>query len=110
MRYYIKKGGEYTFNLLGYTKEEFLNRMKETLPREYTWEDFLIDSKAFHIDHIIPQKFYLNEEEYVNKCWNLRNLRLIPAKENLSRLNKINIKLIKEYGIKDLLPSSSNPV
>tara|TARA_Y100000310_G_C20634450_1_gene790427 strand:- start:274 stop:837 length:564 start_codon:yes stop_codon:yes gene_type:complete len=110
MRYHIKKNGESTFNLLNYTKEEFLNRMKETLPEEYTWENFLKNTKAFHIDHIIPQKFYLNEEEYIVKCWNLRNLRLLPAKENLSRADEIDIKLVKKYDIEDLLPFSSNPV
>jgi hypothetical protein len=107
MRYHIKKNGERTFELLGYTREEFLNRMKETLPKEYAWEDFLSNTRAFHIDHIIQQNLYDNEKEYIEKCWNLRNLRLLPAKENISRLNKkINMKLVEEYEIMDLLPKS----
>jgi hypothetical protein len=31
-------------------------------------------------------------------------------KENLSRLDEIDIKLVRNYNIKDLLPSSSIPM
>ena len=58
-----------------------------------------------HKDHIIPRSLFdhANEEE-VNKCWNWRNLRYIPAEENRSKGNTLDMGLVKSYGIEDLLP------
>jgi hypothetical protein len=60
---------------------------------------------GLHIDHIIPSSLFdhTNEEE-IKKCWNWRNLRYLPAKENLSKQNALDMDLIKSYGIEDLLP------
>jgi len=38
------------------------------------------------------------------KCWNIRNLRIIPAKENQAKGNKLDKKRIIEYNIINLLP------
>jgi len=58
-----------------------------------------------HIDHIIPCALFdhTNEEE-VKKCWNWRNLRYLPAEENMSKKDKLDMDLVKSYGIEDLLP------
>ena len=74
--------------------QEHLNSTKKP-----DWGDDL------HIDHIIPQSLFdhTNEEE-IKKCWNWRNLRYLPAKENTSKQNALDMDLIKSYGIEDLLP------
>ena len=75
--------------------------MKEHLnsTKKPDWGDDL------HIDHIIPCSLFdhTNEEE-IKKCWNWRNLRYLPAKENISKQNALDMDLVKSYGIEDLLP------
>ena len=41
---------------------------------------------------------------FQKKCWNWRNLRYLPAEENSSKGDALDIGLIKSYGIEDLLP------
>jgi hypothetical protein len=74
--------------------QEHLNSTKKP-----DWDDNL------HIDHIIPSSLFdhTNEEE-VKKCWNWRNLRYLPAKENTSKQDSLDMDLIKSYGIEGLLP------
>jgi len=74
--------------------QEHLNSTKKP-----DWDDNL------HIDHIIPSSLFdhTNEEE-IKKCWNWRNLRYLPAKENTSKQDSLDMDLIKSYGIEDLLP------
>ncbi|RLD64540.1 MAG: hypothetical protein DRJ01_00470 [Bacteroidetes bacterium] len=105
MRQYINKDGRKTLDLLGYSKEDLLNHLKSNLPDGVTWEYFLDNGKEFHIDHIIPQSLYKNEKEYLEKGWNLRNLRIISAKDNITKKDSIITSLIEGYNIKDLLPS-----
>ncbi len=105
--WYLNKLGktDKTFNIIPYTKEELINRLKSTMPKGYTWEDYL--SGKLEIDHIIPKSLYIiskiGDEEF-NKCWNIRNLRLLPEKENASKKDKLIWMLVKQYQIKDLLP------
>jgi hypothetical protein len=74
--------------------QEHLNSTKKP-----DWGDDL------HIDHIIPSSLFdhTNEEE-VKKCWNWRNLRYLPAEENISKQATLDMDLVKSYGIEDLLP------
>jgi DNA repair exonuclease SbcCD ATPase subunit len=74
--------------------QEHLNSTKKP-----DWGDDL------HIDHIIPKMLFdhINEEE-IKKCWNWRNLRYLPAEENKSKGNTLDMDLVKSYGIEDLLP------
>jgi hypothetical protein len=107
IRYHISKNGKSTFDILPYTIEELFNRLKKTLPEGITWENYLENTNSFHIDHIIPQSIYtfesIEDEEFL-KCWNLRNLRIISKKENISKNGRLIPELIKENGIQDLLP------
>ena len=44
-----------------------------------------------HIDHIVPcSSFDLSDEEQQRKCFHYTNLRLLPARENLVKSNKID--------------------
>lgn len=73
--------------------------------KDQNWNSFCENSKNYHIDHIIPCSIYnfLNPVE-VKQCWNPRNLRILPAKENMHKKAKIDLNLILQLGIQDLLP------
>ena len=54
------------------------------------WQDFM--EGKLHIDHIIPiSAFNFTKPEHINfkRCWGLSNLRLLPAKENRIKKDKI---------------------
>jgi len=90
----IKKGsknGRQWKTLVGYTIDQLIKHLKKTIPKGYTWQDYL-DGK-FHIDHKIPISvfnFETPEDIDFKKCWALKNLQLLPVKENLSKSNKID--------------------
>lgn len=80
---------------------------------DYTYEELIIylginyGNKDYHIDHIIPQSIYdINNEEDIRKCWDMRNLRMYPAVDNISKANKVDMELIKQYNIEDLMPTT----
>jgi len=88
------KAGRHWEGLVGYSLDDLMKRLKSTIPKNYTWNDFL-DGKL-HVDHIIPisaYKFDKAEDFQFGECWALNNLRLLPAKENISKGDKI----IKPY-------------
>lgn len=93
-----KKGKKWE-TLVGYTIDDLINNLQLN-EKEYI-------NNNLHIDHIIPINFYNYtsfEDDNFKKCWNLRNLRLIPSEENLSKSDKIDKELILYYNIEDLLP------
>lgn len=76
--------------LVGYDLKSLKRRLKKTVPDGYTWDDFL-DGKL-HIDHIFPVSAFKYEDAGgfdFRECWGLKNLRLLPATENLQKKNKI---------------------
>jgi len=84
------KNGRHWENLVKYTLEDLMKRLKETMPENYTWQDYL--DGRLQIDHIIPIKafaFQKSEEKEFMWCWSLTNLRLLPTKENLIKGGKI---------------------
>ena len=88
------KNGYHWENLVGYTTKDLIKRLQKTMPKEYTWQDFL-DGKL-HIDHIIPVSvFNFTKPEHIDfkRCWALNNLQLLPAKENIKK----NAKLYKPF-------------
>jgi len=100
---YRNKNGNHWENLVGYTINELIEHLEEI--SEFTIQDYL--EQDLHLDHIIPISSYTftsHEDEEFKKCWNLRNLRLITAKENLSKFNILDMKLVKKFNINDLLP------
>jgi hypothetical protein len=86
-----------TLTYIGCTIEFMQEHLNSTKKPE--WGDDL------HKDHIIPQSLFdhTNEEE-VKKCWNWRNLRYLPAEENIIKGDTLDMDLVKSYGIEDLLP------
>jgi len=78
-------------NIVGYNIEDLIKRLKGTMPTNYDWQDFL-DGKL-HIDHIIPRSvFNFTEAKHIDfkRCWDLSNLRLLPAGENIAKSNKLD--------------------
>ena len=86
-----KKAGRHWESLVGYTLNDLIKRLKKTMPEGYIWNDYL--NGKLHIDHIIPiAVFHFDKAENPDfqKCWSLKNLRLLPAKENISKGAKID--------------------
>jgi len=80
------KCGRHWEKLVGYTLSDLIKRLRKTLPKGYTWQEC-------HIDHIIPKSaFNYTKPEHPDfkRCWALKNLRLLPAKENLIKNAKLN--------------------
>lgn len=78
-------------SLTGYTLTDLIKRLKETMPKGYTWQGYL--SGKLHIDHRIPiSAFNFTKPEHTDfkRCWALSNLRLLPAKENIIKSNKLS--------------------
>jgi len=84
------KNGWHWEDLVGYTLEDLIKRLRKTIPTGYTWENFM--EGRLHIDHIIPISAWdYNKPEQINfqNCWSLKNLQLLPAKENMIKHNKL---------------------
>lgn len=70
--------------VLGYTPRQLATHLRRTVPKGYTWEQFL--TGELHIDHITPRSaFDLSDVQSVRACWCLSNLRLLPATENIRK-------------------------
>ena len=88
------KNGKHWEDLVGYSLAGLTKRLKKTMPKGYTWQDYL--NGDLHIDHITPiAVFNFTKPEHVDfkRCWALNNLRLLPARENLIK----NAKLIRPF-------------
>ena len=90
-----------------FTKEELAEKLIKSSTIDY---DMIFHPWYYNIDHIIPMNsytFYINDifqiEEF-NKCFDLRNLRLVKAYDNATKGSKIQNDLIEEYDLEDLLP------
>lgn len=84
------KNGRSWCKLTGYTFKQLKKRLNNTMPQNYNWQDFMIGE--LHIDHIIPvSAFNYDKPENIDfqRCWALNNLRLLPARENLIKNNKL---------------------
>ena len=78
-------------NYVDYSIDELIKRLKETLPKGYTWDDY-INRADLHIDHIIPKSvFNITTVECTDfkRCWDLKNLQLLPSLENISKSAKL---------------------
>lgn len=84
------KNGRHWETIVGYTLGDLIKRLKKTMPKGYNWQDFL--NGRLHIDHIIPKSvfnFTKPEHPDFKRCWDLSNLQLLPAKENIIKSNKL---------------------
>lgn len=86
------KNGNHWETLVPYTINDLIKRLKRTLPKGYIWNDYISGKADLHIDHIIPIAVH-NFKSYTDtdfqRCWALKNLQLLPAKENMSKHAKL---------------------
>jgi len=85
------KNGKHWEKLVGYSLNDLILHLQKTLPKGYTWQNYL--NGELHIDHIIPiSAFNFNKPEHIDfrRCWALKNLRLLPAKENIIKSDKLD--------------------
>ena len=78
-------------SLVGYSLNDLILHLQKTMPEGYTWQDYM--NGKLHIDHIIPvSAFNFSSPEHIDfkRCWTLKNLRLLPARENLVKHNKLD--------------------
>jgi hypothetical protein len=113
----LKKGGDKYHNLLGCSFDEFILHLNKG---EYTHIDYLTNNRKityFHLDHIIAKALYnhlltFNEEgvptkackEVLKKCWNYKNLRVLPTQENQDKSDMFCMDLVDKYEIHHLIP------
>ena len=86
-----EKAGRHWEDLIDYTLTDLIKRLNKTMPEGYTWQDYL--QGKLQMDHIIPiSVFNFSKPEHTDfkRCWALSNLRLLPAKENLRKSNKLD--------------------
>ena len=93
IRYSLKgnKNGKHWETLVNFTLKDLIKRLKQTMPKGYTWQDFM--EGKLHIDHIVPiSAFNFTESKHIDfkRCWALKNLRLLPARENIIKSNKLS--------------------
>ena len=77
-------------NFVNYSLSDLIKHLKKTMPKGYSWNDYL--NGRLHIDHIIPiSAFNFTKPEHVDfkRCWTLKNLRLLPAEENIIKNDKL---------------------
>ena len=75
------------WRLLGYSVEQLKERLNKTMPKGYTWQDFI--NGKLDIDHIKMVKSFdynnINDKGF-KECWDINNLRLSTIYNNRSRL------------------------
>jgi len=84
------KGGETWPSLVGYDANALINHLNKTMPEGYTWADY--SREKLHIDHKIPVaafNFSSPQDIDFKKCWALKNLRLLPAFDNMSKSDNL---------------------
>jgi len=85
--------------ILGYTIRELKTKLISTIPKGYTWQDYL--DCRLELDHIKPIRVYkYSKTSHINFriAWGLDNLRLLPKKINRIKGGSINSHVVKaEY-------------
>lgn len=85
-----RKKGQKWEGLLGYTVDKLKKHLEELFTEGMTWEQLL--GGKIHIDHIIPIKaFNFTKPEHTDfkRCWALKNLQPLWAKDNQSKHAKL---------------------
>lgn len=104
---YIKQRN--TLATLGCTLVEAKRYIESLFEEDMSWDNYgewrMGKPMTWHYDHIIPCSAYdlFNPEDEM-RCLNWRNLRPAWAQENMIKSDRIDMELIKRYGIEHLLP------
>lgn len=58
---------------------------------------------GYHLDHIVPQSYFdFRNQEEVEACWHIANLRYLPARENEGRGNRLTLEEVREFSKEQL--------
>lgn len=93
IRYSLGKGGKansHWEDLVGFTAEQLVKHLEKQFKPGMTWENY---GSYWQIDHIIPIaafNFATPEDIDFKRCWALKNLRPLEAKENMRKGAKID--------------------
>lgn len=82
------KGGRHWESLVGYSLETLKTHLERQFLPGMAWSNY----GEWHIDHIIPVSafnFEKPEDLDFKRCWALKNLRPLWAKDNVSKLNRL---------------------
>ena len=77
--------------ILGYTIGELSLRLKSTIPKGYTWQDYI--DRELELDHLIPVRYFDYKDKSdieFRRSWGLYNLRLLPKKLNRIKSGSLN--------------------
>ena len=83
------KNGRHWEDLVGYTLNDLKNHLEKLFQSGMTWKNY----GEWHIDHKIPKAaFNFTRPEHVDfkKCWALKNLQPLWAKENMLKGAKLD--------------------
>lgn len=93
LKRYAKRGkaGTSWTEIVGYDVETLAKWLKKTIPVGWTWDDYI--AGRLQIDHIVPVSvfnFSDPSDHDFKRCWGLKNLRLLPAAENMNKRAKLS--------------------
>jgi hypothetical protein len=84
------KDGYHWEELVDFTRKDLVKHLEKQFQPGMTWDNYGLH--GWHIDHIIPVTAF-NFKSYndidFKKCWALKNLQPMWAKENISKGNKL---------------------
>lgn len=99
----VKNGWRTRFEETGFLYSDYVDYFELTQPGMIAK---YLKTGLYHIDHIIPVSAYdMTNSSDVAKCWNPRNMRIIPKEINLSKKDKVDMGLIDSLGLCDLIPN-----
>ena len=78
-------------SLVGYTVAELKEHLEKQFESWMSWDNY--GKYGWHIDHKIPvSAFNFEKPEDIDfkKCWALKNLQPLAARENIKKGNKLN--------------------
>jgi len=88
LRYHIKKGGNKTFDIVGYTINQLKQHLEQQFDSKMNWDNY---GSYWHIDHIKPASSFNQKNDIEFKeCWSLENLQPLEAKENMRKGARLN--------------------
>ena len=82
------KNGAPWESMVDFTKKQLVRHLEKLFQPGMTWENY----GDWHLDHVIPKSvfnFTTPEHEDFSRCWALKNLQPMWAKENMSKSAKL---------------------
>ena len=96
-------------SVVDYDLKTLREKLKSTIPKGYTWQDFV--EGRLHLDHIIPGcAFNIDSIDSLEfkRCWALKNLQLLPAKEHREKGRKVLQPFQMGFNLKGVTSNERN--